>query len=321
MHILFLDKNYFSSETRGNLLYKKYISNFYDIEIIETSLWYKNIFYKILILKKIIYFYFKNFKVEKNAICLKFTPFFIFFVCKFLKIKIIYDCDDLIWSKNFFGETKTKFLFNLSFLVIFENFFLKKKYLLSFNKIHSNITVINCPLPEFKLKKRNNNMNEAFIPTFIYIGSKYTFEQILPLLKLIDSQNQLWDLIILGGYINKAKYSFLRNLIYKTSYNSQEMCVYLDRANVGLYSKAISDFDKGRGFHKKLIYLSRGLPILSFFSNKKKIVSNSHIALNDCWDENKINIKYKQFINYNIIKIWNANILNKFSTIFKLKKL
>ena len=313
MYILFSNKEIASSETRGKLLYEKYIQDFDNLEIIETSVWNKFFLSKILILKKIIFFFLKNFTNKKYAICLKFTPTFIFIICKFFRIKIIYDCDDLIWLDNFFGKKKTKLLFSLSSYVVLENSFLKN-FFLNFNKSYENINVINCPLPDFELKKKKI-IKKNFIPTYIYAGSKYAFEQVFPLLELIDSQNKWWNLIFLGSYIDKTKYSFLKNLIYLPSYNSRQMCTYLDMANVGLYSKAISDFDKGRGFHKKLIYLSRGLPIISTFSHSQKITSKSHINLDNCWNEDELNKKYKQLFDLRIISRWNYNINKKIKNI------
>ena len=41
MYILFSNKEIASSETRGKLLYEKYIQDFDNLEIIETSVWNK----------------------------------------------------------------------------------------------------------------------------------------------------------------------------------------------------------------------------------------------------------------------------------------
>jgi len=318
MYILFSNKDVASSETRGNLLYKKYISNSNILKIIETSFWHRNFYNKILISLKILSIYFLNFKSKKYAICLKFTPLFIFFICRFLKVEIIYDCDDLIWSDNFFGKKKTSILFSLSSRIILENSFLKTNLLGNLNKFHKNLNIINCPLPEYKIEKKNLKKKKIFIPTYIYIGSKYSFSEVFPLLDLINSKKKLWNLTMLGSNIDKSKYNFLNDLICLPSYNSEKMCNYLDNSDIGIYHKASLDIDKGRGFHKKLIYLSRGLPILSKFSYERNLISNSHINLDDCWSEDIIQKKQEKLIHLEIIKNWNLNIKNKINKIFKI---
>jgi hypothetical protein len=93
------------------------------------------------------------------------------------------------------------------------------------------------------------------------------------------------------------------------------MCDAIDKADIGIYSKPFSSFDKGRGFHKKLIYLSRGLPILSLFSYQKKIISKSHISLDSCWSQNQITLKKDAILNINIVNRWNFYIKKKFSSV------
>lgn len=318
MYILFTNKEVASSETRGNLLYKKHIGSSNILKIIETSLWHKNCFNKIFITLKILSIFFLYFKSKKNAICLKFTPLFIFLLCRFLKIEIIYDCDDLIWSNNFFGKKKANLLFSLSSRIILENYFLKNNLLVNFNKTHKNLNIINCPLPDYKIEKKIFKKKEIFIPTYIYVGSKYSFNEVFSLLDLINSKKKIWNLTMLGSSIDKSKYDFLNDLICLPSYNSEIMCNYLDTSDIGIYSKASLDIDKGRGFHKKLIYLSRGLPILSKFSYEKHLISTSHINLDDCWSEDIIKKKHEKLIYLEIIKNWNLNIKNKVNKIFNV---
>ena len=77
MYILFSDKRFPSSITRGELLYYNYISKLSSsINVIETSNWYNNFFFKTSIIKQVFFFFFKNIKKKKYVICLKFTPWF-----------------------------------------------------------------------------------------------------------------------------------------------------------------------------------------------------------------------------------------------------
>jgi hypothetical protein len=316
MYILFLDKRFPSSITRGELLYHKYISKLSSsIKIIDTSNWYNNFYLKISIIKQVMFFFFKNFKKKKYIICLKFTPYFLMFFCRFLGIKIIYDCDDAIWDADHFGIKKSLNIFSLSNKVIFENSFLKKSFLEKSDIFFPNY-IINCPLPEDHInKKKDKETLSAFIPTFCYVGSQWHYKEILQLLNLIDTMKLPWNLIILGSTINKSDYVNLDSLFCLSFYNNAEMCDAIDKADIGIYSKPFSSFDKGRGFHKKLIYLSRGLPILSLYSDHKKIISKSHIPLDSCWNQNQITSKKDVILKINIVNRWNSYIEKKFSSI------
>ena len=317
MYILFSDKRFPSSITRGELLYYNYISNLSSsINVIETSNWYNNFFFKTSIIKQVFFFLLKNIKKKKYVICLKFTPYFLIFFSRFLGAKIIYDCDDAIWNCNHFGKKKSLNIFSLSNKVIFENSYLKKNFLKTSDIFFPN-HIINCPLPENPIKRQSSRERLSnFIPTFCYVGSQWHYKEILQLLYVIDSMNLSWNLTILGSYINKNDFKNLNSLFYLSSYNNTEMCDEIDKADIGIYSKALSSFDKGRGSHKKLIYLSRGLPILSLFSSEKKIISKSHISLNACWDQNEITMKKDALLDINIINRWNSCIEKNFSNIF-----
>lgn len=311
MYILLSDKRFPSSETRGNLVYKKFLKK--KIKLIETSDWFKSPYFKFLIILKIVLFIFSSYK-EKKIICLKFTPLLLIYICKFLGAKIIYDCDDTIWIDSHFGKKKSYKIFKLSNLIVFENFFLKRNFdKFFFDKFNNQI--INCTLPDYKIDQNNNRKINKFIPTFCYIGSLWNFKEILPLLSKIDSYNLPWNLNLLGSSISKNDYKNLINLNTLENYNTFQMCQFMEISDIGIYSKAFSPFNRGRGFHKKLLYLSRGLPIVSIFSFDRKIHTKSHILLNDCWSDNKILIKSLELKNLKIIDKWNSYIYKKFKSI------
>jgi hypothetical protein len=195
---------------------------------------------------------------------------------KLLNKYIVYDCDDAIWENSFFGKRKSKFLFMISNLVIFENSNLKSMS----KKIKKNINylILPCSIPQINVKDKKTFFNTY--PTFCYIGSNWHYQEILPILNRIDNYGFKWNLNFAGGLLDISKYKNLNKCSIYDEYNSIIMCDLIDKSDYGLFSPKKNEINKGRGFRKKLLYISRGLILVDINNFKKKF----SIFLNECWD-------------------------------------
>ena len=88
-----------------------------------------------------------------------------------------------------------------------------------------------------------------------------------------------WNLNFAGGTLDTSKYKNLNSYISYNTYDTRVMCDLIDRSDYGLTSPKKNEIDKGRGFRKKLLYISRGLLLIESKDYKKKF----SISLDDCW--------------------------------------
>jgi len=263
-------------------------------EIIDTNIWYNDLKSKISILRLLI--------IKRKFICLKFTPLPLLILIKLFNKYLIYDCDDAIWENSFFGIIKSKFIFMISNLVIFENSNLKSMS----HKVNRNINnlILPCSIPQ-----KNDNDKISFyetFPTFCYIGSSWHYKEILPILSKIDEYGLKWNLNFAGGTLDTSKYKNLNSYISYNTYDTKVMCDLIDRSDYGLTSPKKNEIDKGRGFRKKLLYISRGLLLIESKDYKKKF----SISLDDCWNKDLYEKKIQYMNNIKIEKKYNNKIKN-----------
>ena len=104
--------------------------------------------------------------------------------------------------------------------------------------------------------------------------------------------------------MDTSKYKNLNSDISYNTYDTRVMCDLIDRSDYGLTSPKKNEIDKGRGFRKKLLYISRGLLLIESKDYKKKF----SISLDDCWNKDLYEKKIKYMNNIKIEKKYNNKI-------------